>query len=387
MVKKLIVVGCTTQENKLVNGHSMMFQLFVDKLAERKIETVVVDFGKSLDPNFSSKRVSGKFSFTKLADNFLLIFKFLNVLILHPHTPVYITTSQSKVGFIRDFIFINLAKLLGRKVVAHQFGANYEKFYAGQSVSLQHKIKSTLAKADRIIVEGDFTKKQFSFLENYESKVISIPNGLPEKIDSAAISPKALTSDQPVQLLYLSNLIESKGYWDVLEAINILVNREGKNIKAIFSGKFLEDVDDKLYSSSDEARKAFFEYIKKNNLETNIDYFDGLYANDKKEAFKKSHFFILPSYYINEGQPVSVVEALAYGCIPIVTEYRLIPDMVNRSNGFFVPKKSPEDIVTVVLCMFNDKGSYKERSAAGIQFYKDNFTAEKYIDKILALFD
>ena len=130
----------------------MMFQLFVDQLKEKNIKTVIVDFGKSVDSNFAGTRVSGKFSFIKLIDNAFLIFKFLFVVVTNLKTPIYITTSQSKVGFIRDYIFINFAHFLGRKVVAHQFGSNYNKFFASQSSSFQQKIISTFEKTDKIVV-------------------------------------------------------------------------------------------------------------------------------------------------------------------------------------------------------------------------------------------
>lgn len=386
MIKKLIAVGCTTQNNTLVNGQSMMFQLFADQLKEKNIETVIVDFGKSLDSKSSDTRVSSKFSYTKLLDNFLLIFQFLFVLISNPGIPVYITTSQSKVGFFRDYIFINLSKLFGRKVVAHQFGSNYDQFYNSQSNSIKQKMVAVLEKTEKIIVEGDFTKNHFSFLADYKQKVVSIPNGLPEKINSKNIYPKILDINQPIRLIYLSNLIETKGYWDVLKAVDLLVNRDHRNIQVIFSGKFLGGLDDTLFSTPMEARKEFFNFIKKNNLTERIQYFEGLFGEEKKKAFTNSNFFLLPSYYVNEGQPVSIVEALAYGCVPIVTNYRLIPDMVNDKNGFFVPAKSPESIAEFINKMIDNPTNYNQHSKSGIDFYLENFTAEKFIDKVLKLF-
>ena len=386
MFSKLIMVGATTQNNKLVNGQSMMFQLFVDNLQERNVETIIVDFGKSVDKNLYNKRVSGKFSITKLVDNFLLIFRFVFVLITNPKTAIYITTSQSKVGFVRDHLFISLAKIFNRKIVAHQFGANYQEFYNTQTEKFKNKIKKTLEKTDFVIVEGDYTKEQFQFLSDYKTKVVTIPNGLPENIKSNSISPKNINPAQPIRIIYLSNLIESKGYWDVLQAINILANRENVNMEAIFSGKFLQDIDDKMFSSSDHARNEFFNFIKANKLEERVQYYEGLFGENKSKAFNDAHFFSLPSYYGNEGQPVSILEALAYGCVPIVTDYRVIPTMVNTDNGFFVNPKSPEEIVKAITSMVSNPEAYHRKSESGIQFYLDNFTADKYVNKLIELF-
>lgn len=385
MIEKLIMVGATTQNNKLVNGQSMMFQLFVDQLQDRNITTVIVDFGKSVNPQLHKNRVSGKFDFSKLVDNFFLIFRFIFVILSNPRTPVYINTSQSKVGFVRDYIFINFAKLFKRKIIVHQFGANYTRFYNSQSYGNKIKIKNTLEKADLIIVEGDFTKEQFGFLTDYKWKVVSVTNGLPERINGDKILPKRIIGSDPVELFYLSNLIEGKGYWDVLEAVNILVNQDKRNVRAVFAGRFLEDVEDKRFSSSAEAREQFNKFIEKNNLQDSVTYLEGLYGAEKSVAFQKARFFLLPTYYINEGQPVSILEALAYGCVPIVTAYRLIPDMVTPKNGFFVKPQSPAEIAKVINLMIENPEDYEAMSAAGITHYKANFTAEKYVEKLASL--
>ena len=385
MVKKIIVVGSTTQNNKFVNGQSMMFQLLIDQLRDRKVETKLVDYGRSISPGFSDKRISGKFSFIKLFDNFLATFHYIFILARNPRTNIYINTAQSKIGFIRDYVFINLAKLFKRKIVAHQFGANYEHFFNAQSQAIQKKIKSTLEKTDFFIVEGDYTRQQLSFLNDFEKKVVSIPNGLPEKIDIENNFSKEI--DAPVTLLYLSNLIEGKGYWDVLEAANILSKQYQVAIEVFFVGKFLTDLNDSTRLTPAEAEAMFFRKIKEYNLEEKVKYCPGLYGVEKAKMFKKAHFFILPSYYINEGQPASVLEAIAYGCVPVVTKYRLIPTMVNESNGFFVDKKSPEQIAQAIVNCVNDPALYKVKSTVAIEYFKQNFTAEKYVDRILNLFD
>ncbi len=41
MKNKIIAVGTTTQNNKLVNGQSMMFQLIVDNLQDKGIDVII----------------------------------------------------------------------------------------------------------------------------------------------------------------------------------------------------------------------------------------------------------------------------------------------------------------------------------------------------------
>lgn len=382
MTNKIILVGPTTQNNTILNGQSMMFQLMVDALLENKIEFKVIDIGIS---TFKSKedRISGRFTINKSLNYIPLLLKYFFVVLKLKKSSIYITTAQSKVGFIRDYFFINFAKFFGNKVIAHQFGSNYAEFYASQTPFFKSKIKKTLQKTDIIVVEGEFTKSQFDFLPNYHNKVLVLQNGLPQKVEST-LKPKTL-SPEKIELIYLSNLIESKGYWDVLEAVNILVNKFKINVEIVFSGKFLESSDDKKFNNAIEAKKAFFEYIEEYNLQSNIIYFEGLYGEEKARHFAKANFFLLPSYYINEGQPVSVLEALAYGCVPIVTKYRLIPDMVNENNGFFVNPNSPIEIANIIKNISVLPDVYNKHSEAAIDFYLENFTANKYTSKLISL--
>lgn len=382
--KKVIIgIGPTTQNNTEFNGQSMMFQLFVDNFPHQNFKLITLDIGKTIFKKNRINRVSGKISIFKVFDYSILLVRFFFILINNKKPTIYLTTAQSKVGFIRDFFFINLAYFFGCKIITHQFGANYGKFYASQAKAFKGTIIKTLTKINTIIVEGGFVKAQFAFLPNFKTKVHVLPNALPQKINSSKIYAKEI-SEGPLNLLYLSNLIESKGYWDVLEAINILVNTNNINVNAVFVGKFMSSLDDFKFNNTTEAASTFFRECNE-NVKRNVTYFESLYGTEKEKIWDKSNFFILPSYYINEGQPVSIIEALAHGCVPIVTNYRLISTMVNSENGFFVNPQSPQEIADIILKLLNNPAKYKRYSQAGINYYLKNFTPEKYITQLIDL--
>jgi glycosyltransferase involved in cell wall biosynthesis len=385
MKKTVIAIGPTTQNNTVLHGVSMMFQLIIDRLAEDGINTKVIDIGKSWF-NPKSNRTSGEFTLTKTVNYIAVLVWLLVTLLRSGKSVVYLTTAQSKVGFVRDFFIIRLCKIFGHKIIGQQFGANYDSFYNAQSPFFRRLITKTLQRLDLIVVEGDYTKELFNFLPDYETRVFVLPNGLPERQLQLSGIPKSILPGEPVRLFYLSNLIQSKGCWDVLEASKILIKEHGLNIHTVFAGKFLQAADDTMFQSSEEAKTAFLEYLDKEQLAGQITYYDSLYGAAKAKEFAEAHFFLLPSYYLNEGQPVSVLEALAYGCVPIVTQYRLIPMMVNTGNGFFVRPKSPGDIVATVLECAQHPDRYQEKSRQAIDTYTSRFTADKYTAQMLALF-
>jgi glycosyltransferase involved in cell wall biosynthesis len=61
----------------------------------------------------------------------------------------------------------------------------------------------------------------------------------------------------------------------------------------------------------------------------NVHFVGSLYGVAKDEALRRARFFLLPS--LSEGLPMSVLEALAYGCIPVITCDCNLPELV--ANG------------------------------------------------------
>jgi glycosyltransferase involved in cell wall biosynthesis len=60
---------------------------------------------------------------------------------------------------------------------------------------------------------------------------------------------------------------------------------------------------------------------------------------------KRSHVFLLPTYFRSEGQPLAILEAYAAGNFVITTDHGGIQDIFeNGVNGFQVEKRSPSDV-------------------------------------------
>ncbi len=129
----------------------------------------------------------------------------------------------------------------------------------------------------------------------------------------------------------------------------------------------------------------FFEYISRNNLENFVSYSESKLGLDKQIEFQNAHLFVLPSYYINEGQPVSVLEAISYGVVPLITNYRLMPQMINENSGMFVNKQDPECIADKIEFFINNPDVYNSFSKSSISHFNNNFTSEIYLEKLLKI--
>ena len=332
-MKKILCIGtcCDVKRNRYT-GQSVMFDGVVKYLKENDIKVTVED----ISPKISKNGV-----LLRSLDYSIILIEILWRLFTNKYDLCYITSSQSKKGFLRDNAMISMCRWFKVPVITHQYGANYHQLLDALGERGTEKLKKMLHYVSTIIVEGDYMKEQFSFLPDYRSKVNVIPNGLPIEGSHAQI-PKTYDGTRPFVMFYLSNLIWSKGYFDVLQAVDLLVNRDHMDVKCVFAGKFMASHDDERPRIAN--KDDFDNFVDIHSLTERIEYFPGLYGDEKDKYFYESNVFLLLSYYINEGQPVSIIEAMAYGCVPIVTEYRHIPMMINSYNGCFVKPKNAEDI-------------------------------------------
>lgn len=369
--KNILLIG--TRSNIIKNrftGQSIMFDGVVSEVQKCGFVTKVLDVSSRF----------GKKNFYRVLDYSVILVKMLYFLCACRLSLVYLVTSQSRRGFYRDFAIIMLCRLFAVKVIAHQYGANYNQMLDSMTKLERKLLIKTIDYISVIIVEGEYMKNQFSFYDGYFDKVMVIPNGLPTEGKNIGY-PKIYNENEPFTLFYLSNLIYSKGYFDVLKAVDCLVNNYKLNVKCVFAGQFMSAVDDKYPNISNKT--DFDNYILQHNLTESIKYFPGLYGNEKDFYFYNSNAFILPTYYINEGQPVSILEAMAYGCVPIVTNYRHIPMMINKENGCFVKPSSPESICEVVISLMNNPEIYNSKSIQAIDDYRMKYKFDIFSSKIL----
>lgn len=379
-MKTIIGIGPRVDKmNGYVTGLSMMFELTMSVFQEGGYSIKYIN----LNNRFKSKSSDiAKPSFGNFASYALIFLEIIWTLLIYRNCIVYINPAPTRFGFKRDALVVKLAKLFGHKIVFHQFGALFESFYNSLSIDGRKSVENIYNKVDALIVEGEFAKSHYSFISTQE-KIHVVNNGLPESDNVNVDKPKTFNEGETFNLFFMNNMIESKGYVDVLKALNILVNEMNLNVKCTFAGRFLSLPDDNYFKSVEEAKNWFDSFIKDNKLSDRVEYRISVFGKEKAEIFMKSHVFLLPSYYVFEGQPTAILEALAYGCVPIVTKYRLIPEMVNDADGIFVSPKSPREIALAIQHLYVNHDVFKTLSKGAIDRFNKDFTREKYANKVI----
>lgn len=258
----------------------------------------------------------------------------------------YFTISQTKGGNLRDLVVFKLLELQHKKCLIHLHGGYYRQLVDNDMKPWQRKANyKAMSKIDGAIVLGPSLKWIFEGMMPSE-KIYTVPNCVDneflmsdEKFENKL---ETVESETIHHVLWLSNFIRSKGYPAVLEMAKLEKERVDKGGQK----KFHFDFAGKFFEKSEE--DYFWKYIEDNRLHEYITYHGAVAGDKKRELLKKCVFFALPTRYPNEGQPISIIEAMANGLFVITTDHAGISDLVIDGVNGIVLKEEPKISIEIL---------------------------------------
>lgn len=173
-------------------------------------------------------------------------------------------------------------------------------------------------------------------------KRVVIPNTIDEEMiptDASVDEKQERRGEQDrMRLLFVANMIPSKGYMDVLRATAILRQR-GRDVETHFAGQWMRDRD----------RSAFEQEVERHGLGSSIVHHGRVTDRSEiRRLYEGADVFLLPSYYENEAQPLSIIEALSAGTPVVTTHHAGIPEIVSSDEAEFVEARNPGSIADAV---------------------------------------
>ncbi|MDI1335924.1 MAG: glycosyltransferase family 4 protein [Lacunisphaera sp.] len=357
------------------SGQAVCFKLLVDGLTVRGLAGPVVNLGSGL-ANQTGGVTLGR------ALEYIAIFTKVALHCFPRTRVVYLTMAQSKHGFLRDAVIIALAKLSGNEVVLHLNGGNYANFYNSESPAIQWAIRKALRQTKSIVVLSDRLRDCFAFDPALRKKIRVVQNSLPAGEMPERAPVRAVRSEGELTILYLSNLIESKGYLEVLEVVKFLQEDERIECRALFCGSFLANPsDDVRIHSVIQAREYFHQRAAELGVASRISYCGSVGGADKDRVLAESDFLVLPTRYDNEGQPVVLIEALAHGLPAIATDYRANSEMVvEGETGGLVDWRDTAGMARKIAELWRNPSTYARMSVRCRKRFEERFTPKAHID-------
>ncbi len=112
-------------------------------------------------------------------------------------------------------------------------------------------------------------------------------------------------------------------------------------------------------------------------------------GDGRRDYLREAHVFCLPSYYPFEGQPVSILEAYASGCVVVTTDQGGIRDVFREGeNGLWVAKASVDDLVVKLRhLMVMPPRELKRMAEHNLALACSVFSEGRFDQDVLALFE
>lgn len=341
-----------------VTGCSVVNDLVLEKLNQKEgfrckvINRAYPEFNEAI----------GMFSFKKL---FFYISQYFQAYKIFSSDITYIAIGLTFLGVLKDAPFIFISKLIGKQVVIHVHGNYLKTQYTLLSGFKKNLFHYTLSRANKGIVSSERLKENLTpFLT--DDNIFSIPYFIEKNLKN--ITKKDVVNTNGLNILYLSNLMEGKGVFDLFEALKILSERH-----IPYKAKIIGGIDSKH-------QKKIFDYMR---LNSNIEYSKPIRAQEKIDAYLASNVFVLPTYYKMEGQPIALLEAMLTGHIIITTDHAGILDICNENNGYIVNKKSPSQIADKLEYIGINISKFKDMMINNHYYVKENYKPEDFITKLV----
>jgi phenylacetate-CoA ligase len=178
------------------------------------------------------------------------------------------------------------------------------------------------------------------------------------------------TVPKDIDVLFVGTFRNLKGPDRVLQML-ALVKKDFPAVKACFIGEGY------LY-------KYCVDLARMLGLSENVS-FEG-YIDDPATFFQKSKVLVMPSR--SEGLPTSMLEAMACGCVPVVSNVGNISDAASHSENAFLVNNycDIKSFADYILKLLFDESLRGKMAQQGIQSVKDNYSAvqqSKIIDQMI----
>ena len=340
------LVGSAIRESALVNG---------------AFDTRYINLSSS-----ATLEQVGRFSFGKVRAVFRLLSEVRRTVREWKPDLVYMTPSSTMPGLLKDALTARLVRRKGCKRVLHfhnkGVAARQDRFVDDRLYRMLFRDASVILLSERLYPD----------IRKYvpEERVSYCPNGVSVQaldFSTAPAAPLEMTEEVP-KILFLSNMIRSKGVSVLVDACRILTER-GIPFRCSLVGAL----------SADYPGDSLTAEIREKGLEGCVFYEGPRYGDEKWKAFAEADVFAFPTFYPDECFPLVVLEAMGAGLPVVTTAEGALPEMVREGeDGFICPKQDPTALADALARLLSDSALRTRMGESGRTRYETLFTLDRF---------
>ncbi len=210
-----------------------------------------------------------------------------------------------------------------------------------------------------------FYEVMCQLLPHRRNDIYFINYGIPQRKEER----EKYSTSGPLKLIFVGRHDTGKGIFDLIE-IEKLLTQKGVKANWLILGKG---------PKTDEFKKQW-------EGKTNVTFCTPVHASEVAELLFQSDVFVFPTKF--EGFPVSLLEAMSAGCVPIATDLpgglrELVKDNV---NGFLCSMDDNIQFAEKIEWLYCNREKMMEMGTSSQKIVKDNFDAAKQSSKYHNLF-
>lgn len=215
--------------------------------------------------------------------------------------------------------------------------------------------RSAIKKATRIRAVSE--EEQKNLLKKLGGHIDLVENG----VQVSALQQK--NADEEIYL-FMARLHHKKGIFPLVKAWHqVMANVKNKTL---------------VIAGPDEGELNKIQPF----LGNNIQYVGAIYGEEKIALLKRAHYFVLPSF--SEGFPTSVLEAMSYGLIPLISDGCNFNQVFSEGLGY---KVEPDPVnIGLVLQDLKEKEFDKSLSLKNHQYILNHYSEARIGEKLFNLY-
>jgi len=301
---------------------------------------------------------------TKLLIAIRAFIRVIGVMLVYRPDVVHIHFA-SRASFFRKSAFVLISSAFRRKIVLHANGAEFHLFYEEESGSLQKRyIRYILNKADCLLVVSRQWQEFYSRIYTRRQPVV-----VPNPVYCPIPCPDRSTT-RPI-VLTLGRLGHRKGTYDLLKAIPLVLKHQPEA---------------EFWLGGDGDVNRVRDILDRETWGNRVKLLGWVTGRQKEEALIHASVFVLPSY--NEGQPLAVLEAMAYGLPVVSTPIGGIPEAItDGETGFLIRPGDVEALVHRITLLLQNRSLRKQMGAKAREKALNQFDVRSVIRRLLGIYD
>ena len=275
-------------------------------------------------------------------------------------------------SFYRMQPFLYLAKRKKIPVIDHLHGADFKTFYEEASDKKKKLIKKVYNDFSKIIVLSKEWEETMSHIVPTEKLTVIENYCRPQ--DKSTVESFFDDRFDKKQILFLGELGKRKGGYDFAPIVKKTLAKV-PNASFVFCGSGdeadVEEITYDVYSVTTKEKALFPGWVR---------------GEEKDKFLRESSIYLLPSY--DEGLPMSILDAMAYGLPVVSTNVGGIPKIVRGGvNGFISGPGDVDSISDGIAKLLTDKDVYIRASKGSYEIADKEYNFDTHISKLEKVYD